>query len=216
MPLERDATERPASRGDVETLDDERLLARYHEGDLKAFSVLLARYQTPLYNFVLRSVRDASAAEDLVQDVFAKVVQRVEGFQGHSRFSTWLFTIARNLCVDHARKMRHRRHPSLSEGRDVDGQGSLSLQERVPASGPGVDRLAAGGTLRERIAGAVEGLPDDQREVFLLRQVQQLAFSEIASVVGAPENTVKSRMRYALERLQAALADYQESPEAPG
>jgi len=194
-------------------LDDIDLLDRYRGGDLQAFAVLLSRYQTPVYNFVLRSVRDASTAEDLVQDTFTRVVQRADGFQGHARFSTWLYAIARNLCIDHARRMQHRRHPSLDATEKRDGDAGTPLRERVAGTGPGTERLASHPQLRKRIAMAVEGLPPDQRDVFLMRQVQHLPFAQIAEIVGCSENTVKSRMRYALERLQEALADYHDHLE---
>jgi RNA polymerase sigma-70 factor (ECF subfamily) len=84
------------------------------------------------------------------------------------------------------------------------------MVDRMPHHQPGTDRSAAAPRIRERIQRALEHLPDEQREVFLLRQVDDLAFAEIAVICGIPENTVKSRMRYALERLQTALADYED------
>lgn len=188
--------------------DDEELLRRFNAGDAAAFEVLLQRYKGPVYNFLLRSVRRPDVAEDLLQDVFLRVVQRADQFQGNSKFSTWLYAIARNLCIDTSRKMAHRRHPSLdAPAGNPDGQ---PLLERLAAANPGADRESVSRELGERIARAVEELPEDQREVFLMRQVQHLPFKEIATIVEVPENTVKSRMRYALERLQQALGEYED------
>lgn len=190
---------------------DEALLERYVGGDLRAFESLLDRYRRPMYNFLLRTVRDPQAAEDLLQEVFVRVVQRASDFRGDSRFSTWAYTIARNLSIDHARKMSHRRHASLDA--PARGQGDTEappLSERVEHPSPTAERAAIGQQVQVALRAAVEALPDDQREVFLLRQVQHLSFLEIAEIVGVPENTAKSRMRYALERLQSALAEYRD------
>ncbi|HKP64208.1 MAG TPA: RNA polymerase sigma factor [Polyangiales bacterium] len=197
-----------------QNLSDLELLGRFHTGDHAAFAALLSRYQRPVYNFVLRSLGERQVAEDLTQEVFLRVIQGGAGFQSQSKFSTWLFTIARNLCVDHTRRMKHRKHASLDASVNPDGDNPLRLVDRIPHHQPSTDRSAAGPRIRERISRALEHLPLEQREVFLLRQVDDLPFAEIAKICDIPENTVKSRMRYALERLQTALADYEDDEGA--
>lgn len=196
---------------------DEVLLARYAAGDRAAFVELVERHEAALYNFALRQVRSPALAQDIVQDVFVRVVQGVGDFKGQSRFSTWCFTIARNLCIDHARKQSLRRHPSLDQpgAGSEEGEGQ-TLGDRTADAHPRatVDRAVIGEQLGDSIARAVDALPDDQREVFLLREVGQVPFKEIAEITGVPENTVKSRMRYALERLQRALAEYEDYAKA--
>jgi len=189
---------------------DEALLAAYRTGESRAFETLLERYHRPLFNFLLRSSRDRGRAEELYQDVWMKVIERCDDFRGDAKFSTWLYTIARNLAIDHQRKMKFRSHASLDATQPRAGP---SIGERLGNPGPSTEQLAIGGLIRARIGDAVEGLPEEQREVFLLRQLQGLAFKEIAEVVGVPSNTVKSRMRYALERLQGLLSDLEESDE---
>ena len=186
---------------------DEVLLRAYRDGDADAFEVLFERYRTPLFNFLLRRVGDRGRAEELYQDTWTKVIERSGDFRGDSKFSTWLYTIARNACIDHQRKMKHRRHASLDE---TDRAAADPKVERIANPGPATDQVAGGALLRDRIGEAVSGLPEDQREVFLLRQLQGLGFREIAEIVGVPVNTVKSRMRYALERLQHGLDDLKE------
>jgi RNA polymerase sigma-70 factor (ECF subfamily) len=197
-----------------QSVTDELLMLRYQRGDRSAFAELLRRHETPLYNFVLRHTGSPSAAEDLTQEAFLRVVQRAAEFKHEARFSTWVYTIARNLCVDHGRKMKLRRHPSL-EQQAGDGSGR-PLLEVVADRAPGADvaRSAEWNDMRRSIVRAVEALPEDQREVFLLREVANLPFKEIADVTGAAENTVKSRMRYALERLRTALSDFEEYARA--
>lgn len=192
---------------------DEALLVRFQAGDRVAFGELLRRHKNGLYHFVLRHTRSPAVAEDVVQDAFVRVVQNAQDFKHEARFSTWLYTIARNLCIDHMRKHALRKHPSLDQRSSQSGDGSEdgpTLGEQTADTRTDVERQATGTELKSRIARAVELLPEDQREVFLLREVSNLPFKEIAEVTGVPENTVKSRMRYALERLQEALAEYEE------
>lgn len=184
-------------------------MLRFQRGDVSAFSDLVARHKTPLYNFVLRHVRSSAAADDILQDVFLRVIQNSADFKHEARFSTWIYTIARNLCVDHLRKMSVRNHDSLDQSSD---QAPRSLGEVVADHSPlsSVERSAVSNELRSQIILAVEQLPEDQREVFLLREVACLPFKEIAQITNTPENTLKSRMRYALERLQEALHEYED------
>jgi RNA polymerase sigma-70 factor (ECF subfamily) len=191
---------------------DEALVVRYERGDVGAFATLVRRHQTPVYHFLLRQVRSPAVAEELLQETFLRVVEGVGAYQHQARFATWLYTIARNLGIDHLRKMTHRRHPSLDEPGET-GE-SLGDQAADPHPRASAERSASGVEIQRRVALAVEALPEEQREVFLLRQIGELPFQEIAGITGAPENTVKSRMRYALERLQESLGEYEEMARA--
>ena len=192
---------------------DETLMLRYQQGDRAAFAQLVRRHQTALYNFALRQVRVAQQAEDVVQETFVRVVQNAGDFKHEARFTTWVYTITRNLCIDHLRKRALRKHPSLDESKGEEGDGP-TLGEQTADPRASVEREATGTELKERIARAVDTLPDEQREVFLMREIANLPFKEIAEITGVPENTVKSRMRYALERLQEALAEYEDYARA--
>jgi RNA polymerase sigma-70 factor (ECF subfamily) len=192
---------------------DETLMLRYQQGDRTAFAVLVRRHQQPLFNFALRQVRVPQVAEDVVQETFVRVVQNAADFKHEARFTTWVYTITRNLCIDQLRKRALRKHPSLDESRGEEGDGP-TLGEQTADPRASVEREATGSELKERIARAVDKLPDEQREVFLMRELANLPFKEIAEITGVPENTVKSRMRYALERLQEALAEYEEYARA--
>jgi len=192
---------------------DETLMLRYQEGDRSSFAQLVRRHQTALYNFALRQVRVPQVAEDVVQETFVRVVQNAADFKHEARFTTWVYTITRNLCIDHLRKRALRKHPSLDESRGEEGEGP-TLGEQTADPRASVEREATGTELKERIARAVDLLPDEQREVFLMREIANLPFKEIAEITSVPENTVKSRMRYALERLQEALAEYEDYARA--
>ncbi|HEY3233437.1 MAG TPA: RNA polymerase sigma factor [Polyangiaceae bacterium] len=194
---------------------DEMLMVRYQRGDRQAFAELLSRYEAQIYNFSLRQLRQAGNAEDVTQEVFLRVVQKAAEFKHEARFSTWLYTIARNLCIDELRKYSHRRHASLDQPGPSEG-GERTLGEQVPDLGSrsNVERNALSSEVQRRILEAVDELPDEQREVFLLRQLADLPFKEIAAATGVGENTVKSRLRYALDRLQQALGEFEEYARA--
>ena len=197
---------------------DEALMMRFQAGDRAAFAALvLPKHKVTFYNFVLRLVRSGTAAEDLVQDVFVRIVQNAADFKHEARFTTWAYAIARNVCIDHLRKMSLRRHASLDQAAPGEAGEGPTLLDRTADGHPGasVERTAIGTELGQKIERCVEGLPAEQREVFLLREIGNVPFKDIAQITGVPENTVKSRMRYALERLQEALSDYEDYARAP-
>lgn len=184
-------------------------MLRFQAGDAGAFEALVRRHRTPIFSFLLRLTGDRGRAEDLCQEAFLKVVKASAGWQERARFSTWLYAIARNLAVDEARRMAFRRAEPL----DAAAPGDPPRPEPA-AEGPGPDRLADSSLVRPKLEAALQALPAEQREVFLLREYAGLRFGEIAEVTGTPENTVKSRMRYALEALRAELAARGIGPDA--
>ncbi len=187
---------------------DETLMQAFCEGDARAFETLVTRHQRGVYNFLLRSVHNQSRAEELLQEVFLRVVRSKGRYTPTAKFSTWLYSIARNLCVDESRRARFRRHQSLdAPRRGADGDAGAAMISSIPSSAVPTDEAAEAPTIRKRLSEAVANLPLEQREVFLLRQVSGLSFREIAETVEIPENTVKSRMRYALEKLRGELGD---------
>jgi RNA polymerase sigma-70 factor (ECF subfamily) len=203
------------SAGPVE-ITDEALMTRYQRGDVEALVSLVARHKKPIFNFVLRQVKASAPAEDLVQEVFVRIIESAGSFNHEARFATWAYTIARNLCVDHLRKASHRRHASLEQADGRDAGEGRTLGEQVPDLSPraSTERGVVSREIQKKVVAAVEALPAEQREVFLLRHVASLPFHEIAQITETPENTVKSRMRYALERLQEALTDFEEYARA--
>ena len=187
---------------------DEVLLQAYRAGDVRAFERLVARHEKPVWNFIRRFVADAATAEDLLQEVFLRVVKSADEWRGAAKFSTWLYTIARNLTVDQARRQVHRSAASLDAERSIgSGDSTTTLHDRIASTDRRADEIASDHETKRRIDEAVAALPPDQREVFLMREVMEMPFAEIATAVGASEPTVKSRMRYAFEKLRAALVE---------
>ena len=201
---------RDSAKGDrivQQPLADEVLMLAFQAGDARAFEQLVQRHRSAIFNFLLRLLGDRARAEDLLQETWLKVVRSAPSYEKKAKFTTWVYTIARNLCVDQSRRDRHRATSSLDAARsDAEGE-AQPLGERVPDSRPTPDRAAHGMQLRDAIEVALKKLPEEQREVFLLREYAGVPFKEIADVTGVPENTVKSRMRYALEGLRRALSE---------
>src|SRR3954454_6644841 len=185
---------------------DEELLAAYQQGDPAAFEALVCRYRAILFTFLVRMLGNREKAEDLAQETFLRTVKGAQAWEHRARFQTWLFTIARNLCVDQARRDRFRRADSLdAEGPD----GEPAMVESVPGDAIDPSRGAESARLRPLLQRALLSLPAEQREVFVLREQAGVPFREIAEIQGVNENTVKSPRRYPGEGEREPRADPQ-------
>jgi len=192
---------------------DEDLMVMYQKGEVRAFEVLLSRHRKPVYNFILRFVGDKETAEDLLQEAFMRVIKGAEAYKRQAKFTTWLYTIARNLCVDQTRRRKHRKHASLDAPMDISDD-SGTLLDVIPSNEMASDRQSLNKQLHQTMHRAISALSEEQREVFLMREFLDLPFKQIAEIVGVPENTVKSRMRYTLEKLRLELDEYKDLAKA--
>ena len=187
----------------MEETDLEHLLAQHRNGDPDALGRIVDLTRRPLYRFISGMVRDPHAAEDVFQDTWLRAVRGLHRYQ-QDRLLSWLFRIARNRVIDLSRK----RKPDLSLqqplGHDAD---AATLETFLPASGPSPARGAGNRELAARIVAAVDNLPADQREVFLLRTEADMPFKDIAGLQSVSINTALARMQYALRRLREDLAD---------
>lgn len=178
---------------DDRTASDEDLMLRVQRRrDEDAFSLLFARYRVPITSYLYRLVGNRAEAESLAQETFLRVLQKADRYDYPKRFSTWFYTIARNLATDFLKKKRaivpddfH----SLSES--VVGPGNPEAEHEV-ASREELDQLVR----------ALQQLPVTYREVVVLRALQELSYREIALIVGCPESTARSRMDYGLAYLR--------------
>ena len=192
---------------------DEVLMVAYQKGDVRSFEILLTRHRKPVFNFILRFVGSRETAEDLLQETFLRVIKGAEAYQRQAKFTTWLYTIARNLCVDQSRRAKHRKAQSLDAPMNSSAE-SGTLLDVLPSGEMASDRLAGNKQLHLKLNEALTRLSEEQREVFLMREFLDMPFKEIADVIGVPENTVKSRMRYALEKLRLELDEYKDMAKA--
>ncbi len=197
--------ELPHKRGSTLDADssDEQLMLAFREGEAASFEALVQRHRGPVFNFILRSTGNPARAEDLLQETWLKVIRGSREYEPKARFTTWLYTIARNLCVDSARKEAFREVVPLEAPR----REGAAVAEWLADGRPAPDRAAHNAHLRPLLEQALMSLPKEQREVFVLREYSGVPFKEIAAVVGMSENTVKSRMRYALEGLRRRLLE---------
>lgn len=170
-------------------------------GDPDALATLIARYQNRIYRYLLRLVRQPADADDLFQQTWLRVAEKIRSFDTSRNFDAWLFTLARNLAFDHLRRARP---GSLDEPISHDLPDD-TIASRLASEDPGpFDRLLAGERAR-LLDEALENLPVSYREVVSLRFEEEMKLEEIATVLGAPLSTVKSRLRRSLEQLRALL-----------
>ncbi len=189
-----------------EEQSDEALMKRFLAGDSRAMGTLYDRYADRLKAFAYR--QGAKRPDDVVQDAFMRVVRNGASFKGNAKFKTWLFSITRNLCIDASRRDKFREIPKLED--PVGREGGMTRHDVIENHKAGQDglRATADAQFRETFEVALASLPNDQREVFVLRQYSAMSFKEIAQTVGCKENTAKSRMRYALVALRQALKEH--------
>jgi len=184
-------------------LSDEKLVALTVKGDVQAFNEIVARWEGRLYNFVYRYLGDAEEAKDITQESFVRAYSHLEGFRGQSKFSSWLYQIALNLCRSKLR--RHQAHPTVS----IDDREEDNPLWALPDEG---ESPAEHAETRERalaVREALAQLPEAQRTVIILKEYNGLKFREIAEILDTPESTVKSRLYHGLESLAQALGHLQ-------
>ena len=188
---------------------DEELMLSYRDGDDEAFEILYRRYEKPVLNFIYRLVMSASDVEELCQETFFRVARGKKKYKVTARFKTWIFQIARNLCRDRLRRMKHRSHLSLNAPMLSHDDDYVELQELIshPSSADPVKRVEAG-EQRDLVQKAIASLPKEQRLVVILREYHGLKFSEIADIMDCPVGTVKSHNYRARAKLKEVLAEY--------
>jgi RNA polymerase sigma-70 factor (ECF subfamily) len=177
---------------------DESLLARYRAGDGPAFEILYARHRQGLYRFLLGLSGKSELAEEVYQDTWLSLIRSTSQLQGRANFRTWLYQIARNRLIDHWRK--HGIHNPLHDSYDEQIH-ALSDDAADP------EQLLSLSRDNQRLEAALQNLPADQREVFLLRAHGDLDLPQIATLTETPLETVKSRLRYAQQKLRRLLAE---------
>jgi RNA polymerase sigma-70 factor (ECF subfamily) len=188
----------------VEEPDDRALMLCYRDGDVAAFEVLYMRHKGPLYRYFLRRGMGQERASELFQEVWTKIIRAKDRYQPTAKFATYMYRLAHNCYVDEIR--RQGRTPVTADGPGFDDP------DEIPGdSGDDprrhVERLEA----VDRFRTALEDLPADQREAFVLREESGLSLADIASVTGVNSETAKSRLRYAMRKLRQVLLDPEDS-----
>ena len=176
------------------SLEDSALMLRYKDGDATAFETLYLRHNDSLYRYLLRLSLNAATAEDLYQEVWSKIIRTRERYRPTAKFTTFLYRVAHNCFIDHVR--RNKRYAVATD----------AIVESVADSADPLDVSAEKSLAKRKLHVALQLLPDEQRDAFLLHEEAGLNLDAIAHVTGANRETVKSRLRYATGKLRVALA----------
>jgi RNA polymerase sigma-70 factor (ECF subfamily) len=173
--------------------EDSALMLRYRDGDVAAFEALYRRHNDALYRYLLRHCQNRDAAEDVFQEVWGKIIKARDSYRPTAKFTTFLYRVAHNCFIDHIRRnKRHTQTVDIEPDHQADTGDSTEMQ---------VERSLA----RRRLLDALRDLPDEQRDVFLLREEAGLSLDDIASITGTNRETAKSRLRYAVNKLRVAI-----------
>ncbi|NUN93609.1 MAG: sigma-70 family RNA polymerase sigma factor [Verrucomicrobiae bacterium] len=184
---------------------DAALMLRFRAGEEAAFDALVEKFQAPVYNYILRHVGRAEDAEDLAQNVFVQVARSAPRYQPTARFTTWLFTIARNLCLNEYR--RRGRHPLQSlEQAATDHPEAEPPQYADPSARPASETLIEQ-EFQSRVLAAIRRLPENQRSAVMLCRYEEMPYEEIAKVLGISLSATKSVLHRARETLKRELRD---------
>lgn len=175
--------------------DDSALMLRYCDGDVAAFEALYRRHNDALYRYLLRLCRHRSTAEDVFQEAWSKIVRARDSYRPTAKFTTFLYRVAHNCFIDHVR--RNKRHGQVADVEPDTQPDPADLPETE------TERSLA----RRRLDAALRDLPDEQRDVFLLREEAGLSLDQIAAVMDTNRETAKSRLRYAVGKLRAAVGE---------
>lgn len=196
-------------------MNDGALIKQFCEqGQVNAFNTLVWRWQKPIYNFVLRYLGDPEDAREITQQTFIKALRNLPHLKDHSRFSTWLYQIAVNLCRDEIKKRRRRKTYSLESMQENSDQQNARALLPVADESASPDNIVSRKELRDILARALQQIPEEQREVVIMKEYQELKFTEIAETLGIPLNTAKSRMYYGLTALRKILTQWQFDQES--
>jgi len=179
--------------------EDAQLMLAYARGEMRAFETLYSRHRAALYRYLVRQSRDPEIANDLFQEVWSRVIVNRSRYEPRAKFRTFLFTLAHNCFIDHCRRVKSR--PAGLGVEDADAADLLPADERsLPDAAMERDEAS------RRYRAALATLPPEQRDVYLLHEESDLSLEEIARVTGVGAETAKSRLRYAVGKLKAALA----------
>ncbi len=179
--------------------EDAQLMLAYARGEMRAFETLYSRHRAALYRYLVRQAHDGEIANDLFQEVWSRVVLNRARYEPRAKFRTFLFTLAHNCFIDHCRRTRAR---PLAVGIEDADAAELLADEATLRPDQELER----GEHTRRYRAALAALPPEQRDVYLLHEESELSLEEIARVTGVGAETAKSRLRYAVNKLKAALA----------
>jgi RNA polymerase sigma factor (sigma-70 family) len=192
---------------------EETLMLHYAQGQVAAFNALYTRHSLKVWRYVLRCVNNPSTADELTQELWfavARAAPTYEAGRSGAKFTTWLFTLAHHRVVDHWRAFKPHDSVTIDNGINEDDDAVQMRAQLIADSGFGPVRQIESREQARALIAAVESLPADQREAFLLQAEAGMSVEEIASTTGCSFETAKSRLRYARNKLKTLLAEFAE------
>ena len=187
-------------------ISDAEVMLRVKTGDQPAFDYLVQKYRRPIVSFMYRMARNAAAAEDLAQEVFLRVYRSRESYEASAKFTTWLYRIATNLAVNHARDSRHER-PEVTVSLDEPDEDTGTTLE-LPDGALNAEQIILRRERMLAIRGKVEALPEQQKLAVIMHKYQQMDYKQIAEVLKKSESATKSLLFRAYETLRDQLKEY--------
>ena len=181
---------------------DEMLISRFQSGDENAYVELVNRYKNKLTNFVFYFLKDEEHSEDIVQETFIRLYEKKHYYKEIAKFSTWIYTIARNLANTELRKKSRTKIMYLSQ------IGNQKKDYDLKSSDPELNKNIENEFLMKEIHAAIDKLPENYKSVIILRDIQGLDYEQISNIIGVPLGTVKSRINRARLQLQVELMDF--------
>ena len=187
-------------------ITDEEAMAKFQKGNARYFDILLSRHSKGVYRFIYRMVGgNSSNAEDILQEVFIKVAENRMNYSKDRKFTSWLYRIARNHTIDFMRKESYRSHSSLDKNIGNEDGSNVTYLELVKSDDKTQEEQIHSTMVKEQLLEKMNGLKEEYKEVFILREIEGLKFDEIADITDSNVNTVKSRHRYAFKELRELL-----------
>jgi RNA polymerase sigma-70 factor (ECF subfamily) len=187
-------------------LHSEELMARIAEGDDSAFEILVYRHQTSILNLIYRFIGDRAQAKDLAQEVFLRVWQAAKTYKPEAKFTTWLYRITANLCLNELKSSRRKK---LFQFLRSDADNEIHGEKDFPDGSPSPEDLLLAKERSHQITKALQGLPENQRMAVILKRYDDLSYEEIARVMGCSVPAVESLLVRGKRTLQEKLAPYE-------
>ena len=191
----------PRLEGTLNTLADEELVRRAQDGDERAFGEMVSRYEAKVYSLALKMVRNPEDAEDILQDTFLRAYRGIKSFKGDSTFSTWIYRITANSAL---MRLRKKQLPTVS----IEDAEERETPVAIADWGPGPVEQVLNRELQQLMDEAIEALPAEFRQVFVLRDIEELSNTEVADILDLSVAAVKSRLHRARLKVRNRLAPY--------
>lgn len=186
---------------------ERKLIERVKNGDIEAFELLIEGCEKKVFNIAYRMLANYEDAKEIAQEVFLKAFRSISSFKGDSLFTTWIYRITTNLCLDEIRKRKNKKLVSLDEGIEYEGH---EIKRQIRHEGPSPEAEAENNEMKKAVMDSINALSEDYKTVIVMRDIQGFSYEEIAEIIKCPEGTIKSRINRARKTLKNILKQKKE------